>query len=293
MPGSEGELWMSFTGAGSSNGLYRSIDGGANWTKISNIQNVSSFAFGKAAPGKSKPTVFVYGVINNGQPAIFRSDDISSTQGNGSTATWTKIQSDAQGIPAPSGNAMDGDREVYGKVYIGTSGRSLFVGEPSATSSSTPGPNLVSNAGFEAEQWNTQTPSGWSEHQFDSNWLGITADASYSENYGGSKSGNYHGTHWKNAAYAVYTYQTKTGLTNGLYTLRCWARSSGGQAQCYLEAKDFGGTNRTAPLPASSTYQLVEIKDINVTSGQCTIGVWSQAYTGQWAYFDDFEFFKQ
>jgi hypothetical protein len=148
------------------------------------------------------------------------------------------------------------------------------------------GTNLVSNPSFDAENFDTQTPSGWSE-------AGNNINASFTESYGGSKSGARHGTHWSTGSYTAYTYQVKTGLQNGLYTLRAWAKSGGGQNTCYLEAKDFGGTARTANLPVSSTYQLVEIKDINVTNGQCTLGFWSVANGGQWAYFDDVEFFRQ
>jgi hypothetical protein len=146
--------------------------------------------------------------------------------------------------------------------------------------------NLVSNPSFDAENYNTNTPSGWSEG-------GGNAAASYTEDYGGSKSGARHATHWSSYAYTVLTFQKKTGLANGLYTLRAWAKSSGGQKTCYMEAKNFGSTSRTVNIPVSSTYQLIEIKDINVTNGQCTIGFWSDANAGNWCYFDDVEFFKQ
>jgi hypothetical protein len=118
-------------------------------------------------------------------------------------------------------------------------------------------------------------------------------NAGFVDSYGGSKSGVRHGSHRSNAAYNMYTYQTKTGLANGLYTLRVWARRSGGQTVCQIEAKNFGGKQKQATLPVSSTYQLVEIRDINVTNGQCTFGIWSRAAANQWCDFDDVEFFKQ
>jgi O-glycosyl hydrolase len=157
-----------------------------------------------------------------------------------------------------------------------------------------PGPNLVSNAGFEAEQYSTQTPSGWSEW---SNLGGVSAG--YTETANGAKSGAYHGTHRMKSAFNIYTFQSKTGLANGLYTLRVWAKKSGHQTSCYLEAKDFGGIARRANVPNGTTtgaYQLVEMKDISVTNGQCTIGLWTESPASKnqsWVYFDDFEFFKQ
>jgi hypothetical protein len=155
-------------------------------------------------------------------------------------------------------------------------------------SSGTQGPNLVANPSFDAENYDTQNPSGWSEW---SDRAGV--NSSYTETTGGSASGSRHLTHWNNVAYRIYTYQRKTGLQNGLYTLRCKARRSGGQIACQLEAKEYGGSLRSATLPVSNNYENVEIKDINVTNGQAMIGIWSDGYSGNWAAIDDVEFFKQ
>jgi hypothetical protein len=170
-----------------------------------------------------------------------------------------------------------------------------FAGWKSATGSdgdsrwsSATGTNLVANPSFDAENYDTQTPSGWSETSYYGD-----SGAGYTESNGGSASGARHATHWSGVRYSIYTWQTKTGLQNGLYTLRCKARRGSGQIACQLEAKDYGGSIKTATLPVSSTYQTVEIKDINVTNGTCTIGIWSDAYAHNWAHFDDFEFFKQ
>lgn len=156
-----------------------------------------------------------------------------------------------------------------------------------AVGSGTPGPNLVNNPDFESQQYYSDSITDWSE------WSNGNYDAGYVENYGGAYSGSYHATHWRSTDYQNYLFQTKTGLANGLYTLRAWTKRGGNQKACYLEAKDFGGTARTATLPVSDTWQLVEIKDINVTNGSCTIGFWSDAYGGNWAHFDKVEFFKQ
>ena len=60
-----------------------------------------------------------------------------------------------------------------------------------------------------------------------------------------------------------------------------------------LSVATSGATTRAATLPVSSTYELVEMKDINITNGQCTVGIWSDGYVNNWVYFDDVEFFKQ
>jgi hypothetical protein len=195
------------------------------------------------------------------------------------------------GIPVTTGQLTV---SFYCNVAAGTAVKFDKV-ELVSTQQSTQSANLVSNPGFEAEQYNTQTPSGWSEAQWDPNWNGVTPNASYSENYGGSKSGNFHGTHWSSSAYQVSTWQTKTGLANGLYTLRVWARSGGGQQVCQLEAKDHGDNNsrQARDITASSSYNLYEINNINVTNNQCTLAIYSAASANQWLYFDDWEFFKQ
>jgi hypothetical protein len=160
----------------------------------------------------------------------------------------------------------------------------LFTAGVSANSN---GPNLISNPSFDAENYDTQTPSGWSE------WSNGNYNTGYTESFGGSASGARHGTHWGSGAYQMYTYQFKTGLSNGLYTARLKARSGGGQISCVFAVKHFGGSDIYVNLPVSSTYQTVEVRNVNVSNGQCEIGIWSDARANQWCYFDDVEFFKQ
>ena len=39
--------------------LHRSSDAGVSFTKIANIQTANNLTFGKAAPGRQNPTVFI------------------------------------------------------------------------------------------------------------------------------------------------------------------------------------------------------------------------------------------
>ncbi|WP_372661938.1 hypothetical protein [Cohnella sp.] len=153
--------------------------------------------------------------------------------------------------------------------------------------------NLAVNPGFEADGAGTQTPTGWTE------WSGTgTTNASYTESNGGSHSGTYHLTHYngQTGSWNVYTYRTFTGLTNGTYTLKAWARRSGnGFTASQLEAKDFGGSTLSAAIPDSSSYQELTVSNINVTNGQCTIGFWTQVDNGSnypYVYMDDVSFTK-
>lgn len=165
-------------------------------------------------------------------------------------------------------------------------------GEP-RTSYAPPIATLVSNPGFEA-QGATQTPSNWGTWPGGS---GAHADADYTENNGVARSGSMQLAHWKSSAYEVYTYQTRSGLANGSYTLRAWVQCSGGQSAAFMEAKDFGGAARSTGLPTTSagkgSWRKTEIAGINVTNGRCTLGFYSRANAGNWLRVDDVEFFKQ
>lgn len=141
--------------------------------------------------------------------------------------------------------------------------------------------NLITNPGLESGA--SQTPTGWSES-------GANVDASKSET-GNPHAGTYKATHWKASAYSVNTFQTKTGLANGTYTLRAWVMSGGGQTTAVMKAENCGGATQTLNIPTSSTWTQIAISNVNVSNGQCTVGFSSVAAANQWLNFDDVEFF--
>jgi hypothetical protein len=110
-------VWISDDGVDdkTKGGIWKSTNGGVNWSKISGTRGTRQVTFGKAQAGSPHPyTVFINGFYNNVW-GIFRSDDLG--------ATWTKLED------APTSNdieAMSGDRQNYGKVWIGTHGRGTF-----------------------------------------------------------------------------------------------------------------------------------------------------------------------
>ncbi|ANE46421.1 hypothetical protein SY83_09185 [Paenibacillus swuensis] len=113
--------------------------------------------------------------------------------------------------------------------------------------------------------------------------------ADYTETYGGRDGA--HLTHWKNAYYGVYTYQTITGLTNGTYTLKAWVTSSGGQFESRMETKNHGGSAAFVNIPAGGWSQIT-IPNVNITNGQIEVGFWSKANSGNSVYIDDVELTK-
>lgn len=114
-PGKAGELWASLDAGG----LWRSSNSGDTWTQLPNVQQATLFAFGKNKLGSSDPTVFVYGKVDN-TVGIFRSDDFG--------ATWAKIDVLDPAI-GDEANTMEGDRQTWGRVYIGTNGTGVFYGD--------------------------------------------------------------------------------------------------------------------------------------------------------------------
>jgi photosystem II stability/assembly factor-like uncharacterized protein len=113
-PGLEGDLWLAFR----ANGLYHSTNTGATFTKLDTVQEAYSLGFGKAAPGKKHPALYLAGKVGNLQ-AIFRSDDAGES--------WVRIN-DGQHQYGWI-NAVTGDPRFYGRVYYGTGGRGVIYGD--------------------------------------------------------------------------------------------------------------------------------------------------------------------
>ncbi|MFG2967587.1 1,4-beta-glucanase [Streptomyces sp. NPDC048288] len=115
-PGRSGDLWLSVKW----NGLYRSVDGGAGFTKVGSCWAAYTLGFGKAAPGADYPAIYLVG-STEAVTAVHRSDD--------EAATWTRINDDRHQW-GWTGQAVTGDPRVYGRVYLATNGRGIQYGDP-------------------------------------------------------------------------------------------------------------------------------------------------------------------
>ena len=113
-PGKEGDLWIA-----AFDGLYHSTDTGKTFAKLSGVQEIHAFGFGKAAPNASYDALYLIGVVN-GLRGIFRSDDTAQH--------WVRINDDQHqwGLVLH----ITGDPKKYGRVYVGTHGRGTFYGDP-------------------------------------------------------------------------------------------------------------------------------------------------------------------
>ncbi|MEU3087730.1 WD40/YVTN/BNR-like repeat-containing protein [Streptomyces massasporeus] len=115
-PGRSGDLWLSLKW----NGLYRSTDGGATFTKVASCWASYTLGFGKAARGASYPALYMVGSTET-ITAVYRSDDEAKT--------WTRINDDRHQW-GWIGATITGDPRVHGRVYIATNGRGVQCGEP-------------------------------------------------------------------------------------------------------------------------------------------------------------------
>ena len=121
-PGRTGDLWLA-----AACGLYHlsspRISTGeqtsATFVALSRVEEIQAFGFGKAAPGRSYPTLYLAGTVH-AQTGVFSSIDEGQS--------WTRIN-DARhqwGLILQ----ISGDARQYGRVYVGTHGRGILYGDP-------------------------------------------------------------------------------------------------------------------------------------------------------------------
>ena len=115
-PGRGGDLWLS----AKTNGLFRSTDGGASFTKVDSCSASYVLGFGKAADGADYPALFHVGSTGTGT-FVLRSDD--------GAKSWVRINDDAHQW-GWTGETIAGDPRIHGRVYLGTNGRGIQYGEP-------------------------------------------------------------------------------------------------------------------------------------------------------------------
>lgn len=117
--GKEGHVLM----ANKMNGLYRTKDGGLNFTKITTVTEAYRVTVGKASPTGTYPAIFIYGIVNN-NPGLFRSDDEG--------LTWERINN-AEHEYARNHEFLCGDPRIYGRIYDAIGGRGIVYGDINAT----------------------------------------------------------------------------------------------------------------------------------------------------------------
>ena len=129
VPGREVDVWLAGGTEGGLYGLWHSIDGGASFTKLSNVQEADNIGFGKPAAGQTYPALFTSAQLGNVR-GLYRSDNAG--------ASWVRINDNNHQFGS-TGGAITGDPRVYGRVYVGTNGRGIIYGDLiPATAATTP-----------------------------------------------------------------------------------------------------------------------------------------------------------
>lgn len=117
VPGKEGHVWVALYWGG----LTRSTNSGQSFAKINNVTYCAAVGLGKAAPGSSYHTVYIWGTVN-GVVGVYRSIDEGTT--------WVRINDDEHEYGGPgNGQFVVGDMNTYGRVYMSTAGRGIAYGE--------------------------------------------------------------------------------------------------------------------------------------------------------------------
>jgi len=131
VPGRTGHLWAPLdqaqtfapNGRYSTNGLASSEDGGVTWKRLAAVTSAQAVGVGKAADGASYETLFIWGVAGGATNpvGIYYSTDKG--------VTWKRMNDDQHQYGGPGNGAfVQGDMNVFGRVYMSTVGRGLVYG---------------------------------------------------------------------------------------------------------------------------------------------------------------------
>jgi xyloglucan-specific exo-beta-1,4-glucanase len=148
-PGREGDVWIALNNGG----LARSTNSGQSFSTITGVSNCGAVGFGVAAAGANYPTIYIWGTVNNVR-GVHRSTD----QG----VSWVRVNDDTHEYGGPAnGQFVQGDMNVFGRVYMSTAGRGIVYGEPACTPS-TITPYVQVNGGTWQQAANATVASGGS-----------------------------------------------------------------------------------------------------------------------------------
>ncbi|GEM_PF-30895 len=115
-PGLKGEVWVSL----GKEGLWKTSDGGHHFTRITSIQTAKFISWGAPAPGTTTPTSWCYGTMDD-KWGMYRSTDMGSS--------WVRVNDNQHHFPGGV-KAIAGDRNVFGRIFIGSGGCGVYYGEP-------------------------------------------------------------------------------------------------------------------------------------------------------------------
>ena len=135
-PAAEGDLWLT-----SYNGLFHSTDAGMTFQQVSGVQPSYQLGFGAHAPGYKYPAIYMVGQVTGDSSCSQQSpgDDsevITYLTSLSSQCVYRSIDAGKTFVRINdfshqygSSRVISGDARVFGRVYIGTSGRGIVQGD--------------------------------------------------------------------------------------------------------------------------------------------------------------------
>jgi hypothetical protein len=135
-PGLAGHVWISLDWKG----LFLSQNGGDTFLKLPDVRRARLFSFGKGRSDRYGPALYLFGRVGaDARDYFYRSEDLG--------ISWVRVNNDANPI-GNQPNILRGDRQVFGRVYVGTNGRGIFLGEPSDLAASTSASHIATESGI-------------------------------------------------------------------------------------------------------------------------------------------------
>jgi photosystem II stability/assembly factor-like uncharacterized protein len=249
VPGQVGHLWLTAWNGG----LWRSTDGGADFFQVSSVERGYRVGFGRSVDGTGYPVAFLWGRVG-GIDGLFRSDDTG--------ATWQRINDDLHQFGFI--NDLTGDPRAHGRVYLGTSGRGVIVGE------------IMVEPQFTQMIYQDALATGWQ------NWSWATVNlASTAPARRGSSAVSVTAGGWQALYLANPTFQRTTGYA----ALAFWIHggATGGQALNVIALR--GGvtqTPRSIPAPAAGpwTRVVIPLTELGLSDVYDFNGLWIQNANG-------------
>ena len=129
-PAAGGALWLSISGATATgeHGLYHSTDGGSSWTRLTGVEWAQSVSLGKGRPGGPSPALYLLGQVGGTRPVGDQDADVQLYRSDDAGRTWARVNDGAHQFAGAG--TITGDNQVWGRVYVCTGGRGIFMGTP-------------------------------------------------------------------------------------------------------------------------------------------------------------------
>ncbi|RZA30674.1 MAG: beta-xylosidase [Lysobacteraceae bacterium] len=143
------------------------------------------------------------------------------------------------------------------------------------------GNNYILNPSFEADRVRQSSVAGWV-----SSWTSLKGDAPLMNTLD-ARTGKW-ALSLRHAGQTMGNAVQDVRLPDGVYTLRAWVKSSGGQGVARLYAAGHGGAELSHALHAPmAQWTEVILPGIRVSTGSVRIGVYSEGTDGHWLALDD------